>query len=135
MPASFEVRNLPQRRKARLYLVQLPFETSGIDEVDRPTTRAQIEGKAADAAMPALRRVAGVDEIGESPLPLSDSQAATVGLIFHMVGSRKTADTEAMAGKIAAMSHEDASYWLRLMTSDPERGADMRKALSILLSA
>lgn len=130
----FELTSLPDRDRARLFLIQNPYRVAELKPVEVPTSIAALDGTPLDAAKDMLGELAGVDKFADflktsGRVSLSEQAAIRLGLMFHGIqGLRAEARIRQVIETVKEMDAEEARFWLKKIikanaAADP-RGLD-----------
>lgn len=123
-----------EKGKPRVYLLQFPYKSTQLPNVDVPTTIASLDGTSLDSSHELLAPVVGGKEAlvtflkkGGS-VAVSEDDALRLGLTFIAIGPLRS--EERMAGMVQGikdMSPDEAAYWLKKIVNDnsPKRLASI----------
>lgn len=146
MTHAFEIRSIPdEKKRGRLFLIQLPLRTKYMAEVAEPVTVARLDGAALDVATEHLQPLlASADVSGDAlaelltsdrSLPIAEETAIRLGLVFNAVNAlRSGAKIETAIQRAAEMPAEEAVFWLRKIVNDRSPTETHRRALVMILT-
>lgn len=127
---AFELRSLPDKKKRRLFLIQLPYKTSVIAEVSQPTTLSMIDGAQLEAASVLILELVA-DRLSSAPasgkdildepfqVAIDEETALRLGLLFASIGTLRSDERiqEIITG-VQSLDAQEAGFWLNTITRD-----------------